>query len=370
MNRVRRKRSKRLVWIIVVVVVIAAAVVAWRVKGGNGNANGIGPTIEVERGDVVEKALAVGSIVPRNEVGVKAKVSGVVKTIYKEPGEQVRAGEALLEIRPDPTPLELAHAKREVEMNEIGTRDAKRRLERSRGLLEKNMISDTEFEAIEKEYEQTALTLQMSKERLALIEKGSVDIAGSRIEGVIKSPINGYILEKNVNIGDPVVPLTSYQAGTVLMTIADMDSLVFKGTIDEIDVGKLFVGMAAEIKVGALPDASVPGTLEKISLKAREENNTRMFPVEISIDDPTIALLRAGYSANADIIINEAKQVLTIPERVVFFEGDSVYVKVPGDTGAEEIVMIETGLSDAIRVEVKSGLEEGQKVLEKPQKKI
>ncbi len=370
MSKGKRKRSKRLGWIIVAVAVIAAAVIVWRVKGGNGSANDMGPTVEVERGDVVEKALAVGSIVPRNEVGVKSKVSGVVKTIFKEPGERVRAGESLLEIRPDPTPLELAQAKREVEMNDINLKDSERRLERSRGLLEKNLISDTEFEAVEKEYEQIALTFKMSTERLALIETGRVDIAGSRIEGVIKSPINGYILEKNINIGDPVVPLTSYQAGTVLMTIADMDSLVFKGTIDEIDVGKLFVGMAAEIKVGALPDASLPGTLERISLKAREENNTRMFPVEISLDDPTVALLRAGYSANADIIINEAKEVLTIPERVVFFEGDSIYVKVQVAGGGEEIVIIETGLSDAIRVEVKSGLEEGQKILEKPQKKL
>jgi HlyD family secretion protein len=366
MKKGNRKRSRRIVWIIVTVAVVAAVAVVWRVKGGNGKANDIGPTIEVERGDIIEKALAVGSIVPRNEIGVKSKVSGVVKTVYREPGEQVRTGEPILEIRPDPTPLELAQAKREVEMNDISLRDAKRRLDRSRELLGKNLISDTEFEAIEKEHEQTALSLQMSKERLALIEKGSVDIAGSRIEGVIKSPIDGYIL----NIGDPVVPLTSYQEGTVLMTIADMDSLVFKGTIDEIDVGKLYVGMSAEIKVGALPDKSVPGTLEKISLKAREENNTRMFPVEISIDDPTIALLRAGYSANADIIINEAKQVLTVPERVVFFEGDSIYVKVPGPNGKAEVLMIETGLSDAIRVEVKSGLEEGQKVLEKPQKKL
>ena len=154
------------------------------------------------------------------------------------------------------------------------------------------------------------------------------------------------------------------------MTIADMDSLVFKGTVDEIDVGKLSLHMPVEIKVGAVPDKTVPGTLEKISLKAREENNSSMFPVEISIDDIDIAMLRAGYSANADIIINEAESVLTVPERVVYYVSDSVYVKVPGPGGEEQIVIIETGLSDAIKIEVKSGLEEGQEVLEKPQKKL
>jgi HlyD family secretion protein len=366
----RKKSRKMLVWIIVLVVAAGAVITAWQVKRGNGGGNGSEAVVKAERGDVVEKALAVGSIVPRNEVSVKSKVSGVVKNIFREPGEKVMAGEALLEIRPDPTPLELAQAKREVEMNEIGLRNAEKNIQRSKELLAKGLISDTEYEQAEKDYEQVSLGLRMAEERLALIEKGSVSIEGKMIEGVIKAPIMGYILEKNVNIGDPVVPLTSYQAGTVLMTIADMDSLVFKGTVDEIDVGKLGARMAAEIKVGALPDTKVPGTLEKISLKAKEENNTRMFPVEISIDNPDIALLRAGYSANADIIINEVNDVLTIPERVVYFKGDSVYVKIPSPDGTEQIVMIETGLSDAIRIEVKSGLDEGQEILEKPQKKL
>ncbi|MBD3178645.1 MAG: HlyD family efflux transporter periplasmic adaptor subunit, partial [Candidatus Latescibacteria bacterium] len=196
------------------------------------------------------------------------------------------------------------------------------------------------------------------------------NIAGSRIESIIKAPITGFILERNVNIGDPVVPLTSYQAGTVLMTIANMDSLLFKGTVDEIDVGKLETGMPVSIKVGALQDREIAGRLKKISLKAREENNSRMFPVEITINDTGTDVLRAGYSANAEIIINEAKDVLTVPERVVYFSGDSTYVEVPGKNGSRDRVMVETGLSDAIRIEVISGLREGQKVLEKPQKEV
>lgn len=369
MNK-KKMSKKRIVWIVILIVVVGGVFAVWQMRRGNGGANSLGPVVKVERGDVIEKALAVGSIVPRNEVSIKSKVSGVVKRVFKEPGEKVRAGEPILEIRPDPTPLELAEAKRTIEMNEIAIRTVEKHLDRSKELLARGLISNTEYEQVEKEYEQAALTLQMSRERLALIEKGSVNIAGKQIEAVIKAPISGSILEKHVNLGEPVVPLTSYQAGTVLMTIADMDSLVFKGTVDEIDVGKLSLGMTVEIKVGALPEKTIPGTLEKISLKAQEENNTRMFPVEISIDDTELALLRAGYSANADIIINEVHDVLTIPERVVYFREDSTYVEIPGLDGQKQIVMVETGLSDAIRVEVKSGLEEGQEILEKPQKKI
>ena len=365
----KRKSRKFIVWIALAVVVVAAAA-GFTLMKKKSSTKGLGAAVKVERGNVIEKALAVGSIVPRNEISVKAKVSGVVSRIYKEPGRRVAAGEPLLEIQPDPTPLELADAKRRVDMDEIAFKNLEKTIDRTRDLVNKGLVSDKDFEEAEKNYDQAKLQLSMSRERLELIEKGHVSIAGKEIDAVIKAPINGFILEKNINLGDPVVPLTSYQEGTVLMTLADMDSLIFKGTVDEIDVGKLSIGMPVEIKVGAIPGKSIPGRLMKISLKAKEENNTRMFPVEISIGDTKVAFLRAGYSANADIIIKQADSVLTIPERVVYTQGDSTYVEIPGPKGARRKTFITTGLSDAIRIEVKSGLTLGQEVLEKPEKKI
>jgi HlyD family secretion protein len=366
----QRKKSRKLVISIAIAVVVAAAIVGIAAVKKKGVTKAAGATAKVERGSIVEKALAVGSIVPRNEISVKAKVSGVVKRIYKEPGQKVTASEPLIEIRPDPTPLELAEAKRNVDMDEILFDNTERSLDRSRDLMGKGLVSDKEFEEAQKNYDQARLQLDMSHERLELIEKGHVSIAGKEIDAIVKAPINGYILEKNINIGDPVVPLTSYQEGTVLMTLADMDSLIFRGTVDEIDVGKLSIGMPVDVKIGAIPNATIPGKLAKISLKAKEENNTRMFPVEITISDTKLALLRAGYSANADIIIRRVDSVLTVPERVVYTKGDSAWVEVPGEKGKRKKVPIVTGLSDAIRVEVKSGLEERQEVLEKPEKKI
>ncbi|MCD6379721.1 efflux RND transporter periplasmic adaptor subunit [bacterium] len=356
-------------WIIIVVIVVLGAA-GFIIKSKRGEKSEIGATVEVERGEIVEKALAVGSIEPEREISVKSKVSGVVKRIYKNPGESVIKDEPLLEIAPNPTPLEIARAKSQIEMDAVNLDAVGKTIRRSRKLLEKKMISEKEFEETQREYKQAELKLRISKEQFALLEEGSVTIAGKKIESIIKAPISGKILEKKINIGDPVVPLTSYQAGTILMTIADMDSLLFRGTVDEIDVGKLDLKMPARIKIGALPDIEVSGRLERISLKAREENNSRMFPVEISIKGVKQTVLRAGYSANADIIINKSDSVLNIPERVVYYRGDSVYVEIPGKQGTRERVMIEVGLSDAIRVEVKSGLKEGQKVLEKPQKEI
>lgn len=365
----KKKSGKFVIWIAVAAVAVAAAAGVAMMKK-KASVKGTEARVKVERGNVVEKALAVGSIVPRNEISVKSKISGVVKRIYREPGQKVAAGEALMEIRPDPTPLELADARRRVDMDEIAFKNLEKGLDRARGLMNKGLVSDTEYDEAKKNYDQAKLQLEMSRERLELTEKGHVSIAGKEIDAVIKSPIAGFILEKNINLGDPVVPLTSYQEGTVLMTLANMDSLIFRGTVDEIDVGKLSIGMPVEIKIGAIPGASIPGKLAKISLKAREENNTRMFPLEISIVDTKVALLRAGYSANADIIIRQVDSVLTIPERVVFTKGDSTYVEVPGPKGKRLKTLIVTGLSDAVRIEVKSGLKEGQEVLEKPEKKI
>jgi len=348
----RGSAGKVIIWIVVVAVVVSA-VLAVRNRRKRKLRDGI-KTVKVERGNVVLKALAIGSIVPRNEISVKSKVSGVVKRIFAEPGDRVKARDPLIEIKPDPTPLELAEARRQVELDGIAYENALKEVERAKSLLDKGLLSDKEYERAKRDYDERKLKLKMSEERLELIEKGKVRIAGREIESVVKAPINGFVLEKNVNIGDPVVPLTSYQAGTVLMTIADMDSLIFRGTVDEIDVGKLRTGMKAEIKIGALPGTVIEGRLTKISLKAREENNTRVFPVEIEIERKGEDVLRAGYSANAEVVVDKAVDVLVLPERVVYFNGDSTYVEVPGPEGKRVRRLIETGLSDAITVEVVS----------------
>ena len=154
------------------------------------------------------------------------------------------------------------------------------------------------------------------------------------------------------------------------MKMANMERLKFKGTVDEIDVGKLKEGMVTEIKVGALPSDTVRGTLRKIWLKAEKKENATVFPIEILIPATRNAVLRAGYSANANIIIQKKDSVLTVPERVVTFRRDSAFVKILLAPGKDEERYIKTGLSDAIIIEVVQGLKEGDEVLEKPVKRI
>lgn len=157
-----------------------------------------------------------------------------------------------------------------------------------------------------------------------------------------------------MNVGDPLVPLTSYQAGTELMKLADMENLVFKGTVDEIDVGKLEEGMPAKIKVGALPDVSLYGKLLKISPQSRKVENAIVFDVEVAVFKRPGVTLRSGYSANAEIIVKKKEDVLTIPERVVEFRGDSTFVRALGPGGVPVEKRIKIGLSDGMNREARS----------------
>ncbi len=339
-------------------------------SGSKNNSEGDLGKVKVVKGNIIDKALAVGTIEPENEISIKSKVSGVVKRIFADAGTYVKAGDPLLEVRPDPTPLELADAKRQVQLAENELDNLTKERVREESLVKKQLISTKEFEDFQKRDQEAQLRLKMANEHLALLQSGRVKIDNTEIESIVKAPIDGYVLSKTVEVGDPVTPLTTYQEGTVLMKMANMERLIFKGTVDEIDVGKLKEGMETILKVGALPNDTVRGKLRKISLKAEKKENATVFPIEILIPQASNATLRAGYSANANIIIREKKNVLMLPERVVTFRNDSAFVKRALPGGKSQEIYLKTGLSDAINVEIVSNIAEGDSVFEKPVKKI
>jgi len=362
------KRGSKIALSVVGVLTIGGGLVVARVLGSDGSADI--RTVDVVRDSIVKKALAIGNIVPDIEIEIKSQVAGVVGRLMVEEGEYVEAGQAILEVRPNPTPIELADAKRQVELREIEFENRRRGFERRKELREREFITQQELEDAERDYEQARVQLQMARERVALLETGRVRINNRNIEGVIRSPIDGFILELRVERGDPVVPLSSFQEGTVLASMAEMSHLIFRGTVDEIDVGRLNEGMPAMIKIGALPEARIEGEVYSISLKARNEDNATVFPIEILLTDVHGVSLRAGYSANADIIIERRDSVLVIPERLTEVVGDTTTVTILGEGGVTEQRVIETGLSDAINIEVLHGLVEGEKLVEPPPREI
>jgi len=357
--------KKRFFWILLPLIIAGGGYFYFSYSQSNSSSDNSEPPIMVERGTIVEKALAIGTIEPETEIEVKSIIPGVVDIIFAEEGQYVRKGDPLIEVRPDPTPLELAEAKRSLERIFIEKQNLEKELRRMEEMKKRELISDREYEQALEKVDDVSVREQISRERLELLESGRITIGDTKIESIIRAPIDGYVLERMVEKGDPIVPLTSYQAGTPLMSIAQMEHLLFKGTVDEIDVGKIEIGLPVEIKIGALPGAIVHGEVSKISLKARQQDNATVFPIEILITNTGNVTLRAGYSANADIIINRRMEVPTIPERLVQFNDGIATVEISGnEPGKREKIEIELGLSDAINVEVVSGLSVGDSVLE------
>ena len=330
--------------------------------------------VQVSRGDITEKAIAVGQVEPRLKFDIKSKISGIVRKCPVEVGDRVMAGDAIFEISPDPTPAELLEAERHVESAQSAYNRAKTDWERSKELMGKGLESHDTLDSKHETYELARIELKTAKDQLQLIVEGRVSGRGEKMETVVRSPAAGIMLERLVNPGDSVVPLTSYQEGTKLATIADMTDLIFKGTVDEIDVGKLKPGLPVRLKIGALPDAVVTGHLARIAPQAIEKDNAKLFQVEIELDAHDGVLLRAGYSANADVVIREKQNILLIPERLVTFEedGKQTFVEIPGKTPDAEPqkIGIQTGLTDGLNIEVTSGLKEGDRVVQRPPKEI
>jgi len=342
----------------------------WTLFGGSGKNGEEIKLVKVERGDIAEKALAVGTIEPENEIRVKSTISGIVSEIYFKIGDFVEKGKPLFKVSPNPTPLEYAEARRNVEMAMVTMNQLKRELSRNDKLFKDRLISRNSLEQLETSYQEARIRAEIAREKFQLLEKGLVRIAGRKdINSIVNSPITGVILSQNVYVGDPVVPLTNFQPGTELCVMADMASILFKGTVDEIDVGKLKIGMKADIQIGALPDTQIIGKLERISPKAHKDGNSTLFNIEISIVKVDGTTLRAGYSATANIKVQERKNVLVLPERLVTFDNGkrTVEIQVGEKIDKREV---KTGLSDSLNVEITEGLAEGDQVVERPPREI
>lgn len=346
--------------------VVGAIILIFNKNNGNHNQVRI---ITAEMGNIAETALAVGTIEPENEIKVKSTISGIVSEIYFKIGDRMEKDKPLFKVSPNPTPLEYAETRRNMEMAEVTLKQARREHERKAKLFQSELISKSEMDVYNSAYEEAALKYKISQERFKLLEKGQIRMSNRNIDSIVKSPIAGVILTQDVYKGDPVVPLTNFQPGTELCSMADMKQMLFKGTVDEIDVGKLEPGKIADIKIGALPDTKVTGKLERISPKARKEGNSTLFDIEIVILEVSGKALRAGYSATANVKIREKQNVVVIPERLVTFEKDKrfVEIKIGEKINKKEI---KTGLSDGLSIEVTEGVKPGDQLVERPPKDI
>jgi len=343
------------------------------------------PTVSVTKGTIVEYAEAVGYIKPRHAITIKSQVDGTIEEIYHYEGEYVTLGTPLVKVKPTPTPADYAAAHQQVDESKAVEEAERINLERLKSEIKQGLVNKTyvDYTNTKRNYEAAKTKRILAEQKLALLDVGKTNVAGKPIANIVTSPIDGYILNRNINVGDPVLSIGSYQSSTILFSAADMKDLMFEGLVDEMDAVKVKEKMPARIKVGTMPDEMIMGTVNKVSLQSEKENmsqggqNSNInapfnvgFKIQITnLKFPTNLILRSGYSATAEVAIGKAENVLLLPARVIRFKGDDQYVLLPAvNKNKPQERLIKTGIADGVRVEIKSGLQLGDRVLDQPEK--
>ena len=306
---------------------------------------------------IIDKTVATGSVVPRKEIEIKPQVSGIIDELYVEEGDDIKKGDLMARIRIIPNMISLNNAESRVTKSKIAMQDAKRNFGRMKDLYKKGVIAQKEYETYEITYDNAKEELQNAEDNLALIKEGQLKKSGAPTNTLVRSTISGMVLDIPVEIGNSVIESNNFNDGTTIATVADMGDMIFKGKIDETEVGKIHVGMPLILTIGAIDNTKFDATLTKISPKGVEENGAVQFEIEADVNLKKGEFIRSGYSANADIVLAEVKNVLAIPEALLQFEEDKTFVEVETGDQKFEKTYIETGLSDGINIEVKKGID-------------
>ena len=317
-------------------------------------------TRTVTTGTVIKKAVATGSISPRREVTIKSRVSGVVENLYLQAGETVERNALIAKIRIIPDAVTLNAAQARVETARIGASNARRERDRRKSLLDDNLISRDEYAQYQYEYDIKREEESSARSNLTLIREGGSGEAGT-VSSEIRSTVRGTILEIPVREGETVTETNNFNEGSTIAAVADMTDMVFLGSVDESEVGRIEEGMALVVSIGAVEGETFDGELEFISPKGNRTDGTVQFQIRASISSDVQTTIRAGYSASADVVLDRRDDVATLDEAALIFEGDKVFVIVV-DGEQFERREIEVGLSDGLRIEIISGLAEGDVV--------
>ncbi|MBK6342324.1 MAG: efflux RND transporter periplasmic adaptor subunit [Flavobacteriales bacterium] len=308
-----------------------------------------------KKANVIKKTVANGKIVPRKEILIKPVVSGIIRELYVEAGQQVKKDQPLAKIQIVPDMLSLSNAENRVRTAEINAQNAQMDFDRNKPLLDKGVISAAEMQRFDIALRSAKQDLEAAKEALQVVRDGiSRSSAGNTI---VRSTIEGMVLDVPVKEGNSVIERNNFNEGTTIAAIADMSDLIFQGKVDESEVGKVRLAMPVVLTVGAIENATWDAELEYIAPKGVEENGAIQFEIRAAVKLAQGQALRSGYSANADIELERRDSVLTVPESVVEFnaKGDSAFVQVKN--GEEwKRTWIKTGLSDGINLEVLDGV--------------
>jgi RND family efflux transporter, MFP subunit len=315
--------------------------------------------------DLEKTTVATGKVEPRDEILIKPQISGIVDEVYKEAGQTVKKGEVIAKVKVIPELGQLNSAENRLRLAEINTKQAETEFARMKKLYQDKLISKEEYEKSEVSVKQAREEKATSKDALDIIKEGITKKSASYSNTMIRSTIDGLILDVPVKAGNSVIMSNTFNDGTTIATVANMNDLIFRGNIDETEVGRIHEGMPIKLTIGALQNLTFDATLEYISPKGVEQNGANQFEIKAAIKVPDSVNIRSGYSANAEIVLDKASKVLAIPESTIEFSGDSTFVWVLTDSVPEQKFIrrqVTTGLSNGIKLEIKKGLTMKEKV--------
>ena len=316
--------------------------------------------------DSIQKiTIITGKIEPRNEVNIKPQISGIISELLKEPGDYVNAGDVIAKVKVIPDMAQLSSAEMRVRLAEINLKQAETDFQREENLYNQKLVSADEFDKTKMSLAQAKHEKIAAQDALEVVRDGVSKSNAKASSTLIRSTISGVILDIPVKVGNSVILSNTFNDGTTIATVANMNDLIFRGNIDETEVGQLVSGMNMKITIGALQDLKFDAALEYISPKAVESNGTNQFEIKAAVKLTEGGKIRSGYSANAEIILAKADKVLTIPESAIEFSGDSTFVYVIKGEGKNKNynrTYVETGLSDGVNIEIKKGITDKDKV--------
>lgn len=313
---------------------------------------------------IIKKTMATGSILPLEEVLIKPNISGVIEEVFVEGGDYVKSGDLLVKIKVVPNLNALIDARNEIDNAKINLDDQKRNYDRQLTIFNKGVISQADLDRAQVTFDQAKQAYRAANKRFEIVNTGTTKGYGNAANTQIRATVSGMVLEVPVEVGNQVIEANNFNEGTTIAAIADIDKMIFEGKVDESEVGKIKENLPLQITVGAIENTVFDAVLDYIAPKGKEENGAIQFEIKGTLKKQDSIFIRAGLSANASIILARADSVLAVKEALIQFDDKTKKPFVEIATGDQEFERrdIEIGISDGIHVEIKSGIDEGDKI--------
>ena len=357
-----KKYSKLIIAAIIALIFIGTFVFLWQKSQPKEVVyNEFTPKLE----DIQKTTIITGKIEPRNEVNIKPQISGIITDLYKDPGDYVNAGDVIAKVKVIPDMGQLSSAEARVRLSDINLKQAQVNYDREENLYNMKLVSADEFDKIKQALQQAKEEKVAAIDALQVVRDGVSKSNASASSTLIRSTISGRILDIPVKVGNMVILSNNFNDGTTIASVANMNDLIFRGNIDETEVGQLVNDMPMKITIGALQDLKFDANLEYISPKAVENNGANQFEIKAAVKLAEGSQIRSGYSANAEIVLSSVSKVLSVPESAIEFSGDSTFVYVIKGEGKDKTytrTLVTTGLSDGVNIEIKKGITQKDKV--------